>query len=186
MDKVQRVLDEAEKDPKHRLRVEFTERLEAFITDLKTSPEFEAKGEEIKRELLASQLAGDYAGQVWAKLKEFILADAARPDSEIRRSLVNLASSLAAGVDKDEALRAKLNAGLKAGAVDFVAAHAQEAGRVIRETVEGWDGGEMAGKLELEVGTDLQFVRINGTVIGGLVGLLLHALASLAGLGLIR
>ena len=186
VDKVQRVLADAAEDPDHRLRVEFTKRLEAFIADLKTSPEFEAKGEELKAELLANPLAGEYTRQVWAKLKRFMQDDAAKPDSEIRRSLTDLVASLAAGIDKDEALRAKLNAGLRSGVTEFVASHAPEAGRVIRDTIAGWDGAEMAGKLEAEVGTDLQFIRINGTLIGGLVGLLLHALGVLAGFGVIR
>jgi len=86
---------------------------------------------------------------------------------------------LASAIRRDEPVRTKLNLALRAAIPDLIEAHRDQARQLIEETVRAWDGREMAAKIESAVGRDLQFIRINGTLIGGLVGVGLHAIGRL-------
>ena len=161
-------------NPDHPLREEFGGRLVRFIHELETSEEYHARGEEIKMELLANPVIHDYAGSVWAQLKEAVKRDLASPEPKLRRHFVGLMTSVAGAVHDDAPLRARLNEGIRNAVLDFVELNAKDIGQLIEETVKSWNAEEMSAKLELEVGRDLQFIRLNGTVIGGLIGVLIH------------
>ena len=176
---VQRVLREVGENPEHELRARFGERLRRFVADLRESPEYLARGEAIKEEMLANAALHDYAAGVWGQLKAAVNADLAKPDSALRRHLVGLVRSVAGAIHEDQPLRGRLNDSLRAGALDFVEKNAADIGRLIEETVRSWNPDDLIEKLELEVGRDLQFIRLNGTVVGGLVGVLIHTLSLL-------
>ncbi len=167
-------LDEIGDNPDHPVRAEFGRRLSNFVADLESSPEYLARGEEIKTELLENPAVQDYAGSVWAQLKAAIMRDIARPESAIRTQLASLLRSLASAVHDDGQLRGKLNDGLRNAVIDFVELNGSDIGTLIEETVRSWDADELIDKLEVEVGRDLQFIRLNGTVIGGAIGVLIH------------
>ncbi|MBI3300069.1 MAG: DUF445 domain-containing protein [Elusimicrobia bacterium] len=177
----QRAVEEVRADPAHELRARIRERVGRLAVELRESPEFLARGEELKQDFLANPNVAAWASKVWSELKDSLVADAARPDGEIRRRLEAALRRVAAQVKADEPLRAKFNASLRAAAADIVAGNAEQASRIIQETVARWDGEELGGKLEAEVGSDLQFVRLNGTLVGGLMGLALHLGAALFG-----
>ena len=176
---VQRVLGDVGTNPDHELRARFGERLRKFVADLRESPEYLARGESIKEEILSNTALHDYAAGVWGQLKEAVTADLAKPDSALRRHLTDLVRSVAGAIHDDLPLRGKLNDSLRAGALDFVEKNAADIGRLIEETVASWNPDDLTEKLELEVGRDLQFIRLNGTVVGGLVGVLIHTLSLL-------
>ncbi|MBS0659230.1 MAG: DUF445 domain-containing protein [Verrucomicrobia bacterium] len=171
---VQGLLHDVGANPEHPLREEFGRRLVRFIHELETSEEYRARGEEIKSELLANPVLHDYAGSVWGQLKEAVKRDLATPEPKLRRHFVALVTGVAGAVHDDAPMRARLNDGIRNGVLDFVEANAKDIGQLIEETVKGWNADEMTAKLELEVGRDLQFIRLNGTVIGGAIGVLIH------------
>lgn len=171
---LQGLLHEIGENQQHQLREEFGRRLTKFIHELETSPEYLARGEEIKAELLENPALHDYAGSVWTQLKAAVKKDLESPEPVIRRHFVALMSSVAGAVHDDAPLRTRLNDGIRSAVLDFVELNAKDIGQLIEETVKSWNAEEMTNKLELEVGRDLQFIRLNGTIIGGLIGVLIH------------
>ncbi len=172
--KFETFLEEARQTPSHGLRRTFESRLNQLINDLESSPSLKAKCEELKDELLKHPVIGQYAGEVWNDIKKMIVEDVARSNSKIRMRVSSFISGFAMSVLEDKAVRGKLNEWLNDGILDFIDTYKNEAGQTIERTVQRWDSKEVTTKLELEIGRDLQFIRLNGTIIGGLVGLSLH------------
>jgi len=178
MKRILRTIEEVREKPDHEIRMRISERISRLAADLKESPEMLARGEEIKNEFLANPNVSDYAARIWSEIKTAVREDAMRPDSQIRRHIADGIRRVAGQVKSDELLREKFNAGMRTAALDIISGNAAQFARVIEETVARWDGEELSRKLELEVGRDLQFVRLNGTLIGGLLGIVIHALVS--------
>lgn len=160
--------------PDHPFHTKFRAQLDAKIADLKASPEYLAKGEAIKRGLLEHPALQNYAGELWAALAAWVRADVTKPDSQIRTHVESLVRGLGEALQKDVELREKLNEQLRGGLLALAEANREFVADFIRETVAKWDAEDLCRNLEAEVGRDLQFIRINGTIVGGLVGLLLH------------
>jgi uncharacterized membrane-anchored protein YjiN (DUF445 family) len=168
--------------PDHELRQYFDTTLHDFAERLRSEQSFPGRTEQIKREILQG-LALDKAVQsVWAAVKQQILTDAAAENSTIEANLVQALQHLAGEIANDPALADRLNAGLvtvmKAGLLRW----GPQVSVLIEEVVRRWDARDIAAKIELEVGSDLQFVRLNGTIVGGAVGLVLQAALVLLGL----
>lgn len=178
MKRILRTIEEVRENPDHEIRVRISERISRLAVELKESPEMLARGEEIKNEFLANPNVSDYAARIWSEIKTAVREDAARPDSHIRRHIADGIRRVAGQVKSDDQLREKFNAGMRTAALDIISGNATQFARVIEETVARWDGEELSRKLELEVGRDLQFVRLNGTLVGGLLGIVIHALVS--------
>jgi uncharacterized membrane-anchored protein YjiN (DUF445 family) len=119
--------------------------------------------------------AGDLAGSVRAALLEAV----ANPDGELRRRASAGVASFGDRLSSDDRLRAKVDGWLEDAAAHLVTTYRDELTATITETVNRWDGEETARKVELAVGRDLQFIRINGTLVGGLAGIGIHALTQL-------
>jgi len=172
-----KTLREARHNPHHPLRMALREKAKTLAVTLQTSPEYRARGEAIKAELLQHSAIGEYVAEVWNDLKQRLQSDLASPTSQTRDRVEQLLAGLGVLLLEDHALRAKLNAWLRAGILDWVEAHGAEAGQFIQERVGRWDAELMSQKLEEAVGRDLQYIRLNGTLVGGAVGLLLHVLS---------
>jgi Predicted membrane protein len=179
VEKVQGTLDDILADPCHVVRAQFEERLEDFVAQLRNSPEMAARAEQFKEGFLANPTLLSSLDALWSALKTELLADLALDDSRIRRQLTATFRQVGTALEEDEAFRGRLDRWIENAVTGLVNAHGHEFGNLIRETVEAWDAREVAEKLESQVGNDLQFIRINGTVVGGLVGLTLHALSRL-------
>ncbi len=179
MKRIMRTIGQVRENPDHEIRARIRQRIARLATDLQESPEMQARGEEIRAEFLANPNVTAYAAQIWSEIKASLLADASRQDGQIRRHLVNALRRVAGQVKSDQHVREKFNDGLRTAALDVISDNAPQFARMIEETVGRWDGDELALKLELEVGRDLQFVRLNGTLVGGLLGAMLHFLTSL-------
>ena len=176
--KVQALIRSAGSDREHPVRRRFTVRVEQLVADLQGSPEYFQKGEEIKRELLSNPALAGYAGKVWEEFQRWLL-EQAQPGGAMRGKIEAFVLEAADSLEKDAPVAGRLNAWLRTSLAGLVEKHRYGVGEMIEETVNAWDAGEMSRKLELEVGADLQFIRINGTLIGGLVGLLIHAVSQL-------
>ena len=153
--------------------------LEAWIAGLpdrlETSPELRERGERLKHDVLGSAGLRDWSSSLWQKAKETLRTQAADPESELRRRLAEaLAAAVRLGSDRRlaDGLERMVESGVRALADQF---HDELAG-LVTGTIERWDAAETSSQLELLLGRDLQFIRINGTVVGAGVGLALHAI----------
>jgi uncharacterized membrane-anchored protein YjiN (DUF445 family) len=167
------------RNPEHDIRRQFDAATEEFIDKLGTSPEYRAHAEALKQALLAHLDHEKYYQVVWEDIREKIKADLAGEHSVIRGHLCEVVGKLGAGLAEDEALQAKLNAWILQTVERSVVRHRHQISGLITEVVHGWNTHEVTQKMELEIGKDLQYIRINGTLVGGLVGLLLHAVTEL-------
>lgn len=178
MKRIMKTLEEVRQNPEHEIRSRIRERIAKLAIELKESPEMRERGEEIKNDFLANSNVSAYAGQVWNEIKNAIRKDVTQPDSQILKHLETGLRRTAEQIKGDEALRDKLNSFIRSSALEVVTSNHPHIERMIRETVQRWDGKELADKLELELGRDLQFVRLNGTLVGGLLGVVLHFMVS--------
>ena len=173
------LLDDIINDPSHKMRNEFNLKIKEFIYNLKNSGEYIAKGEEIKDQLLNSSEAAEYIGNVWVSIKLKIKDDLRSDDSVIKLQLENVISGLSRSLAGDEAVPKKINKWISDFIIDFISGRAEWISTLISDTVKKWDAKEMSQKLETEIGSDLQYIRINGTVIGGIAGLVIFSLSKL-------
>lgn len=148
-----------------------------FAAALRVSEVYRARGEAIKERLLQHPALQDYLAGLWGEIQRAIVDDVRSERSAIQARLLELARLVAEGLERDEALRVQLNAWVRAAIVTLVNSQRHEVAELIAGTVRQWDGRTMAQKIESQIGDDLQYIRINGTLIGGLVGLLLHGLS---------
>lgn len=165
-------------DPHHRARRALDSLLEQLAADLLSTPRTQERAERLKRRLLEHPqfLASGMA--VFDAMKQALLDALADDDGPLRErataELVRVAERLAG----DDAMRGRLDSWAADIAVFAVRRYGGELTAVITHTVERWDGKEAAQRIELHVGRDLQFIRINGTIVGGLVGVLIHAVTT--------
>jgi uncharacterized membrane-anchored protein YjiN (DUF445 family) len=169
------VLGEVARNPDHELRADFDARVHRLVDSLESSPAMRARGEELKRELLAQPELRAWVASVWTDLKAGLRAQAADPDSELRRRLADTIAALGQRLLDDPALADRVEHGVETGVRYVADQFSDEIGTMVSGTVARWDGREAADRLELLLGPDLQFIRINGTIVGGLAGLLIHA-----------
>lgn len=167
------IIDMAD-DPEHRLRQRFDELAGRFVARLQNDAALQARGERLKQELLASPALGSYVQQLWTELLAWLRADMAQGDSSIRRAVTRAAHTLGERLAGDAALRDWINAELLAAAPRLIERYREDIRRYIAHRVQAWDAREMTDELERHIGRDLQFIRLNGTLVGGLVGLLIH------------
>jgi uncharacterized membrane-anchored protein YjiN (DUF445 family) len=169
-------IEEARKDPDHPLRREFDGFVAGFVERLRTSSDFARRAETLKRDLLARPEVAALADGTWDSLRAFIESDATAPESQIRRQLETILVDAGRQLSRDPAIRAEINRGMVRLLGDFVQSQKSGVGRFIADQVKGWDIDMLIGRIELTVGRDLQYIRFNGAMIGGLAGLVLHAL----------
>ena len=169
-------VEEARADPAHPLRIEFDRFVRGFVERLRTSADFAVRAETFKRDLLARPEVVTLAEGAWDSLRAFLERDAATPDSQLRRQLEAMLVEAGRQLDRDPAIRAEINRGIVQMLGEFVQSQKSGVGRFIADQVKDWDIDVLIGRIELTVGRDLQYIRFNGTLIGGLAGLALHAL----------
>ena len=171
---IERTLFEVGADPDHELRHQFDELLADWIVQLQDSPEVIARAEAIKEQVLDPETSGRLAASLWQELKETLgrqtPAAAEGPLDAVARGL----SALGKAAIEDDVLLAKVDGWIIGAVLRVVDQHRHEVGHLIAQTVSAWDPGETSRRIELLVGRDLQFIRINGTLVGGLVGLLIY------------
>jgi uncharacterized membrane-anchored protein YjiN (DUF445 family) len=164
-------------DPDDEARHQFEEWIAGLPHRLETSPELRERGERLKREVLASAGLRDWSSSLWQKAKEALRAQAADPESELRRRLADALVAAGRRLGSDRPLQEGLDRMVESGARALADQFHDELAGLVTGTIERWDAAETSSQLELLLGRDLQFIRINGTVVGAGVGLALHAIA---------
>ena len=174
---VEALLDAIGSDPEHEARQRFNEGVQNFITALRNDPDTIARGEEIKNELLEHPLVQEYLAGLWQHVSTFLLRQAREPESALRLRFESGLMSFGEALENDPELRAQINQWLNDAILRIVRNYQQEIASVISETVRNWDSDVTSRRVELAVGRDLQFIRINGTIVGGLAGLAIFSLS---------
>ncbi|MFA9186813.1 DUF445 domain-containing protein [Flavobacterium magnesitis] len=145
-----------------------------FIEELKNSPEMQQKITTMIIEFTQKEEVQDYIGSIWQELKQAVLADLEKgEESEIKLNLTNMIRNFGSNIQNDVII-VKVNNFIKIDLLGVLLRNKKAIGDLIATSVQSWDKKEIADKLELEVGKDLQFIRINGTVVGGIVGLVIY------------
>jgi len=163
-------------DPDDQARHQFEEWIAGLPDRLETSPELRERGERIKRDVLGSAGLRDWSSSLWQKAKNALRTQAADPGSELRRRLADALVAAGQRLASDRRLQEGLERMVESGARALADQFHDDLAGLVTGTIERWDAAETSSQLELLLGRDLQFIRINGTVVGAGVGLALHAI----------
>ncbi|MCU1394410.1 MAG: hypothetical protein JWM34_2838 [Ilumatobacteraceae bacterium] len=178
-DAVIRFLLDVGADPEHEVRHTIEARVEAFADRLRTDPELLAKGEQLKDEVLAHPDMQAWISSLWRDAKRGLIDAASRPDSELRERIATSLGKLGERLRDEPELQAKIDRWVTQAVGYVVENYRSEVSALIESTVARWDGESTSRKMELQVGRDLQFIRINGTIVGGLAGLIIYTVGQL-------
>lgn len=147
-----------------------------FITELKVSPEMQQKVNDLVLGFANKKEVQDYISGIWEEIKTAITHDLVqKEESSIKKGIANMIQGFGKGIQNDQQMMDKINNFVKNDLLSVLINNKKMIGDLISSTVKGWDTDEVSKKLELEIGSDLQYIRINGTLVGGLVGLLIYA-----------
>jgi uncharacterized membrane-anchored protein YjiN (DUF445 family) len=174
---LQSFLADVSVDDEHELRRTFDAKLREVANRMRTDPEHAAKIEQAKLDLLDRPDVRDWLSTIWLNVKKLVLDGVEDPNSDLRRSVESLTVRVGEALRDDEAIAAKIDEALQRLTGHIVADYGDDLASVISATVERWDTAETSRRLELQVGRDLQFIRINGTVVGSLAGLAIYAIS---------
>jgi uncharacterized membrane-anchored protein YjiN (DUF445 family) len=168
-------------DPDDESRKQFDEWIAGLPDRLETSPELRERGERLKHDVLGSTLLRDWSSSLWKQAKETLRSQAADPDSELRRQLAGALAALGRRLREDAELQQTLERVVESAARGLANQFHDELAGLVTGTIQRWDATQTSSQLELLLGRDLQFIRINGTVVGASVGLVLHAIVMAVG-----
>ena len=178
---VDSILDEVARDQGHEFRLGFNRAVQRLIERLKSDPEMAERAETIKHWLKEDESFNRYIGELWQDLRRWLKSDLNSDDSRVQEQVRLAALWLGETLAADEALRTSMNQHLEDAARSVAPEFAAFLTRHISDTVKSWDAREMSQQIELNIGRDLQFIRINGTLVGGTIGLVLFLLSQLPG-----
>ncbi|KAJ9434363.1 Uncharacterized membrane-anchored protein YjiN, DUF445 family [Candidatus Pantoea symbiotica] len=179
---VDSILDQVALDQGHELRLGFDRAVQRLIERLKSDPEMAERAETIKSWLKEDESFNRYIGELWQDLRGWLKDDLNSEDSRVQERVRLAALWLGETLAADEALRASMNQHLEDAARSVAPEFAAFLTRHISDTVKSWDARDMSQQIELNIGRDLQFIRINGTLVGGTIGLILYLLSQVPGL----
>ncbi|GAB2646513.1 DUF445 domain-containing protein [Nocardia goodfellowii] len=166
-------------DPEHEVRLAANRFLEEFAFDLQHDDAMIKKAERIKAQVMGREEITGMAEATWRAAKRLILESADDPSSTLRRKVAENVQQLGERLRDDDAMRANVDGWLDRGVRYLVQNYAAEITTLVTDTVAKWDAEEASKKIELQVGRDLQFIRINGTVVGALAGLAIYTISQL-------
>jgi uncharacterized membrane-anchored protein YjiN (DUF445 family) len=175
---IQRLLTELSADPYHPLRGRFDNSLHEFVDKLNTSPEFAAKVDAWKEDFLDNEAARKFSASIWQEGKEALARYVANPESKAPGVIEESLTKFGQKALDDPDLLAKMDEFAVDVAVFLIARYQDEVADLIASTVSSWDPELTSRRVELAIGRDLQFIRINGTLVGGLAGLLIYLISN--------
>ncbi len=178
-DELVKFLDAVRQDPNHPLRNSIDDYLSSLAQDMQHSPDMIAKVEAIKMNAISDPQLREMVTNAWTTLKNVLLEAIDDPESELRMTFTNALQDAGQRMASGQELAQKVNAWVDQAARYLVRTYRKDIASIISETVEKWDPKETTEKIELQVGRDLQFIRINGTVVGSLAGLAIFTIATL-------
>lgn len=176
---VQSFLADVVADPDHDLRVQFDRYLRDYAQALRDDPAKARALDAAKLNLLEHPEVRGWLGNLWGQLKSRLLAAAADPESELRRTLESTLVRFGHSLKTNAELQARLDGWLQRGVSHILHRYSDDIAELISGTVARWDANDTGRRLELQVGRDLQFIRVNGTVVGSMVGVLIYAVGQL-------
>lgn len=161
-------------DPYHPLRAKAEEGLANLARDMQHDPEMRAKVEDLKNEIIANKAVTDWIDGMWERTRASLLNAARDPDATMAGKFGEAIRQLGQTLQEDERLKHTINQFARRAVVGAVASYGSSIVGLVSDTIRGWDARTVTGRLEGAVGRDLQYIRINGTLVGGLVGLIIH------------
>jgi len=181
-DAVNSLLDDITQDRTHQIRRAFDRTTLKLIDNLKTDPEMLAKAENIKSYIKNDDAFNRYLGELWADLRNWLKEDMRSEDSRVQKRIAEAGLWFGETLTADDALRTSLNGHMEQAVIRVAPEFATFLTRHISDTVKSWDARDMSQQIELNIGKDLQFIRVNGTLVGGFIGLVLYLLSQLPAL----
>ena len=179
IDGLRKLTVEMSTDPAHPVRVKIEEALAQLANDLQTKPDTRERVESIKEQLLDNRSVSLWLDALWQRGREAIIKAARNPDAVLAGKLGEILKSMGGTLESDPRIRAAINQFARRAVVGMAASYGSSIVKLVSETVRGWDARTVTNRLEAAVGRDLQYIRINGTLVGGLVGLILHVIDTL-------
>lgn len=178
-DAVNRLLDDISHNEQHQLRRRFDTAVQHFIEQLRTSPQLQAKAESIKAYLKDDDAFNRYLSEIWGDVRLWVKKERAEENGRMQQRIAEATQWLGKTLLSDPALLESLNDHLAHAVRRMSPDFAAFITRHITETINGWDSKIFAEQIEFNIGKDLQFIRINGTLVGGMIGLILYLLSHL-------
>jgi len=179
VDGLKKLTVEMSTDPGHPVRQKVEEALAQLANDLQTRQETRERVEAMKDQLLDNKSVSLWMDALWQRGREAMIRAARNPDAVLAGKLGEVMKAMGATLERDPRIRAAINQFARRAAVGMAASYGSSMVKLVSETVRGWDARTVTGRLEAAVGRDLQYIRINGTLVGGMVGLVLHVLDAL-------
>jgi uncharacterized membrane-anchored protein YjiN (DUF445 family) len=176
IDGLKKLTVEMSTDPAHPVRQKIEEALAQLANDLQTRAETRERVEAMKDQLLDNKSVSLWLDTLWQKGREAIIKAARNPDAVLAGKLGEVMKSMGTTLESDPRIRAAINQFARRATVGLAASYGSSIVKLVSETVRGWDARPVTARLEAAVGRDLQYIRINGTLVGGMVGLVLHLL----------
>ncbi|HMN19852.1 MAG TPA: DUF445 domain-containing protein [Ottowia sp.] len=176
---IARTLIEMAEDPRHRLRLRFDASVARWAERLQDDESLRQRGERLRDRLLQQPALARYVHQLWSELLAWLQQDLRSDASWLRQRLAQALQALGERLAGDAELRAWIDGELQAALPGLIERHRNAIVDYVEARVQAWDAGELSAELERHIGRDLQFIRINGTLVGGLVGLVIHAVTRL-------
>ncbi len=168
---------EIEENPNHEIRTLVTQKIYDFSNELKQDPKWEDEFKNIKNDLLKGNKLDEYSNDIWVSIKNTLKKELQEDQSSLKNYISKNLNEFSQNLKTDETLQNKIDHWIRVTAYKYILKNTHQFGSLISSTVGNWQGKELSEKLELEVGKDLQFIRVNGTLVGGLVGLIIYTIA---------
>ncbi len=172
---VSRSLYSIQVDVRHPARVRLIDMLNQFMHDLKYSEDFAKKEAAIKQDLLSHPSASQFTQSLWDDIKQSLLKQKDQSDSELTRAIEDVVANFGHAILEDPVLAEKIDSWGDNAARYLIRSYGEEISDLIARTIKNWDPVATSERIEIQIGRDLQFIRINGTLVGGLIGLLIHS-----------
>ena len=170
-------LQAAAKDPGHSIRTRIDDALAHLCRDLRQDPNLREQLQKWVREICDHPSAQTYVAQIWGDMKKSIREQTPEEIERLTNAIAAGLADLAGAIERDDELRSSLNNRLKDWAVELADAQGEGVGNMVAETIKGWDAQTVVNQIEAAVGRDLQYIRISGTLIGGLAGLVIYGVS---------
>lgn len=161
-------------DELHPLRVRLVKSMNQFMDDLKHSQDIAEKERTIKQDFLNEPAVRDFTGSLWADLKQALLSQSEQSDGELVQTMERTVIAFGESILDNDTLAKKIDQWGEQSATYLITTYGHQISNLIANTIDQWDPVATSERIELQIGKDLQFIRINGTLVGGLVGLLIH------------
>ncbi len=174
-------IQEVNADPSHELRSKFNDSLDEFTEKLRHNDALRGKIESFKQEIIANPVLTEYINSLWCDLKNWLQVDLNSQDSKIREKIANTAVGLGRTLSKSKDLKDSINDHLERMVRNYADNLRIGFARHISGTIQQWNDEDFVSEIELSIGSDLQFIRMNGTLVGGLIGLIIHAITLVIG-----